>query len=202
MPTNTATLDLTMNLAGRTFTGKRAPTADGEALYTPATNLGKAGTITTGTVTLAEGHGFTNSDVVDVFWAAGSRTGCVVGSAGSTTLALTGGTGDTLPTGGTAVTLTEIVTVTCPITAANLAALAAACTSRALVSFIEGDATEHPFDIAAGEALMWDSSSNLANPLSGLTIATVTVSTDATTADSETGVGPRVYLGTLHDSTP
>jgi hypothetical protein len=64
----------------------------------------KAGTITSSVITCATGHGVTTSDKLDVYWDGGRRVNCTVGAQTSTTITLSSGTGDSLPTGGTAVT--------------------------------------------------------------------------------------------------
>jgi hypothetical protein len=58
---------------------------------------------TAGIITLGSSHGFSN-DYVDVKWAEGSRI-MAFGSTTSTTIAISGGTGDNLPDVGTAMTV-------------------------------------------------------------------------------------------------
>ena len=58
---------------------------------------------TEGVITLGSSHGFSN-DYVDVRWTGGSRIQAF-GSTGSTTITISGGTGDNLPAVGTAVTV-------------------------------------------------------------------------------------------------
>jgi microcystin-dependent protein len=64
------------------------------------------GTINAGTITLVGGFfGLTTSETVDVYWAAGSRTGCDIDAVYASAIDVSGGSGDALPTGGTAVSI-------------------------------------------------------------------------------------------------
>jgi peptidoglycan/xylan/chitin deacetylase (PgdA/CDA1 family) len=65
----------------------------------------RIGVITSSVVTLSTGHGIATGDHVNAYWAAGSRTGCLA-SVSVNAVTLGGGTGDPLPTGATAITLT------------------------------------------------------------------------------------------------
>ena len=64
---------------------------------------GKSGTLTTrtddntGVVTVASGHGITDSDTVDVYWSTGRRYGVDVTATDSTTISIDLGAGDNLP---------------------------------------------------------------------------------------------------------
>lgn len=73
----------------------------------PANNAANYGTETGGTATLQTGHTIvssTTTSLIDVYWTGGRRY-CCTGVKTSNEIALTGGTGDSLPGGGTAVIL-------------------------------------------------------------------------------------------------
>lgn len=73
---------------------------------------GKAGTLSTrtdnetGTLTLGSGHGITTAATIDLFWDGGARYGITVGTVSGTSVPIgadNAGTGDNLPTQGTAI---------------------------------------------------------------------------------------------------
>lgn len=70
----------------------------------------KTGTLTTrtdndtGTLTMASGHGFLTSDVIDLFWSTGSRRGMTVGTVAGDSVPIDLGSGDNLPLVNTAIT--------------------------------------------------------------------------------------------------
>ena len=78
---------------------------------------GKSGTLTTrtddntGIVTVASGHGITDSDTVDVYWSTGRRYGVDVTATDSTTISIDLGAGDNLPAQSTAVVICKQVVV-------------------------------------------------------------------------------------------
>jgi hypothetical protein len=79
----------------------------------PAAKSGTLSTRTddnTGVLTVASGHGITDADTVDVYWAGGVRYGMDVTATTSTTISVNLGDGDNLPSQSTAITVaTQVV---------------------------------------------------------------------------------------------
>ncbi len=88
---------------------------------------GKAGTLTTrtdndtGVVTVASGHGITDSDTVDLYWSGGERYGVDVTATTSTTISIDAGAGDNLPSSSTAVVICKRTTINLAVDGDNLA---------------------------------------------------------------------------------
>ena len=178
----TATINNTIYIGGIELVGKieRSATlqfgSDGIAL--PA---GLAGTLTTrtsataGVATLGEGHGVEPDDVVAIFWEGGRRYGVVVDSVDGQAVTFgnaTPGTGDDLPSQGTALVVTPPVAIDVDFAGDLLRMIAARADQRALLDFqAAGGATIAAVDLAAGEPWSWASGTGTDNPFAGEVVA-------------------------------
>lgn len=183
----TARISTTVNMPGIQFAATFSRDAEGVLIQDFSGDLelaaAKAGTITDSVATMSTGHGITNSDVVDVYWTESGvkkiRRGCAC-SVATNDIALSSGAGDTLPTGGTAVTLGIQQEVGLAITGDQLEALGIYASARCSVDFHDAGGTELALDIADGEGFAWASDSGVTNPIAGDTITHVVISCGST----------------------
>ena len=66
---------------------------------------------TVGTITVSSGHGIANGSLLDIYWAAGKRASVLVGTTGSTTIPITVGSGDNLPSTSTAIVIVVLTRI-------------------------------------------------------------------------------------------
>jgi hypothetical protein len=107
---NTITKQNNVSIGGKSFAQQQSITAKAVVpveVSVPAAQPGVtasgAGT-TSGNLTMTNsGHGITTGARLDLYWATGRRRGCVVGTVAGTTVPISGGSGDNLPTNGTAI---------------------------------------------------------------------------------------------------
>jgi hypothetical protein len=145
---------------------------------------GKSGTLTTrtddntGIVTVASGHGITDSDTVDVYWAAGRRYGVDVTATDATTISIDLGAGDNLPTASTAVVICKQVVVNKAIDGDNveiiglLAELAASTGFGVRITFFDavsggGSAVGNGIDLDPNSPFVLDIEGGATNLLTG-----------------------------------
>lgn len=145
---------------------------------------GKSGTLTTrtddntGIVTVASGHGITDSDTVDVYWAAGRRYGVDVTATDATTISIDLGAGDNLPTASTAVVIVKQVVVNKAIDGDNveiiglLAELAASTGFGVRITFFDavsagGSAVGNGIDLDPNSPFVLDIEGGATNLLTG-----------------------------------
>src|SRR4051794_23760974 len=109
MPIN-ATFQRTFQVAGQSYNTSRQVQANAANPYSvdlPAAKTGQLTTHTdntTGTLTMAGGHGITTGARLDVYWTGGSRRGVTVGTVATNSVPFSGGAGDNLPLVNTNVT--------------------------------------------------------------------------------------------------
>lgn len=145
---------------------------------------GKSGTLTTrtddntGIVTVASGHGITDSDTVDVYWSTGRRYGVDVTATGATTIEIDLGSGDNLPAQSTVVVVCKQVVVNKAIDGDNVkiiglsAELAASTGFGTRITFFDavsagGSAVGSGIYLAANEPLIIDVQGGATNLLTG-----------------------------------
>lgn len=108
MPEN-VTSNVTVAIAGVSYSQAISATGTNVERATPTVSAAKAGSLTTwtdantGTFTMDPGHGFTTSDLIDLFWSGGSRRNMTATVTGDSVV-LDGGSGDNLPVVSTAIT--------------------------------------------------------------------------------------------------
>jgi len=204
-------ISATLNISGQSLNSLVARSAPGGLAQDVNLPAGLAGTLTTrtsdaeGVATVAEGHGLTGGDKIDVYWAGGLRYGVTVDSVTSTTITFgTGGAGagDNLPAQGTAIVVAAQVTIDEAFDGDDLAMIAAGATlvgsgtaARAHLTFLDaGGATLHAVELAGGEAWSWASGTGAANPLTGNPVASIRV-TAGTAAET------RLQIAGIYQST-
>lgn len=145
---------------------------------------GKSGTLTTrtddntGVVTVASGHGITDSDTVDVYWSGGRRYGVDVTATAATTIDIDLGSGDNLPAASTAVVIVKQVVVNKAIDGDNveiigfLAELAASTGFGVRITFFDavsagGSAVGNGIDLDPNSPFVLDIEGGATNLLTG-----------------------------------
>ena len=158
---------------------------------------GKAGTLSTrtddntGQLTVASGHGITASDTVDVYWSGGRRYGVDVTATASTTIDIDLGSGDNLPTQGTAVVVCKQVAANVMIDGDNAKlvvvnfAVPGTSTAKSRVTFFDavsggGSAVGSGLDLAANEPSVTDVTGGDANGYTGSVILSLVASNGGT----------------------
>ena len=158
---------------------------------------GKAGTLSTrtddntGQLTVASGHGITASDTVDVYWSGGRRYGVDVTATASTTIDIDLGSGDNLPTQGTAVVVCKQVVANVMIDGDNAKlvvvnfAVPGTSTAKSRVTFFDavsggGSAVGSGLDLAANEPSVTDVTGGDANGYTGSVILSLVASNGGT----------------------
>jgi hypothetical protein len=86
---NRATLTQSYTLGGKTYNEARTVESD-KVLSTRTSD-------TVGELTMDVGHGFVDGDLIDLYWAGGSRRSVVVGTVAVNAVPISGGLGDNLP---------------------------------------------------------------------------------------------------------
>ena len=171
-------LSTTGSCFGKDFRRVIAVTADGAVLKDPTLAAAKTGTLstrtdnTTGTLTMAGGHGLSTSDRIDLYWTnangtQGRRYGITAGTVSGNSVPLTNtGAGDNLPTQGTAVTVMKPQLESFAVTAADMVVRLVSCAAAATAVF----RSSVPATVAAiavnGSTThyVWESSSGVSTP--------------------------------------
>jgi hypothetical protein len=192
----TATIQQTAGVGGLSIQGNVSRNGDSQVGYSsdPALPVALAGELTTrtdedtGVVTLAEGHGLTDADTVDVFWDGGLRYGLSITGYDATTINIDGGAGDDLPLAETVVAVAEPVAVPWPFAGDDVVLIAAGCAQRASVRFLDDvPSVQLALDLAAGEVWSWATGS--ANPLDSVDVVSLLVSNGDTATEAIVRVG-------------
>jgi hypothetical protein len=147
----------------------------------------QAGSLTTrtsdtaGVVTTTATPTITDADKACVAWAAGTRINMTVTDVTVNAITLTGGDGDVLPAGATAVTISKVRQVTRSIVGDNLTMLFAVADKNTIVAFYSAaNALLLRKNLPAKETFLWALANPLwvpagvvggANPLAGVTVA-------------------------------
>lgn len=139
----TATYSSAATIAGHSFQNSAAPTGDGNLTRDVSLAAAKTGTLTTrtsdtaGTLTMASGHGFTDGQIIDIYWATGQCTRATIGTVATNSVPFTGAGGDVLPIATTAIKamVQRVETLTfadAALVALALGAAVAACSATFL----------------------------------------------------------------------
>ncbi|MBN2024083.1 MAG: hypothetical protein JW809_14970 [Pirellulales bacterium] len=192
----------TIEVAGASIVSKLAREADGLIFHDPTLAPGKAGTLTTrtdantGVATLGAGHGITDADKVDVYWAGGLRHGMDVTAYDGTTITVDGGAGDDLPAQGAALVVGVRQEIDVDFDGDDVQFLSAHCPERAHVDFQTGASVSvHAQELPAEEAWTWAADQGVANPLGGDPVGKVLASCGST-------AGGKLTIAGVRDSTP
>ncbi len=158
--------------ASRTLTPDQAIINNGETIA-----AGKSGTAgSAGVMTLGTGHGITTQMLVTLSWITGVRYNCTVSQADSTTITLTGGAGDALPTSGTVIASVP-QQIDMAFLGTNLKALSVGADIPIHFTLEDADPVVHlAKSVGASGAYQWDSENGEANPVTGDSIVSLYVS--------------------------
>lgn len=197
----TGTITSTITIGGRSVAATNSVTDTGlieHALTLTAADAGTLSTRTdndTGIITLAEGHGITDSNTVDVYWSGGVRYGMTVTAYDTTTITVDVGSGDNLPVQDTAVYAGVHTTVDVDVNGSLATMIVITADARAHIEFLTGaSASIKAVEIAsASYPFSWDSNCGHTNPITGQTVASARAS--AGTAASTT-----MYVWILYTS--
>ena len=207
------TLNLSIGVSGLggSITRNTPRTADGGGTNEIGVAVGEAGSLTTrstdttGTITMSDaGHGITTGQNVDVFWSGGVQYDVTVGTVSGTSVPISGGSGDVLPSSSTAVVVSPRVTFNCAIDGDELSLLSMqqffadqTITTKTHIQFLDsGSAEIAEIDVDALTPRVYDITGGDSNPFTGNPITSAVVSNGSTT-----GAGTFKLLW-VQDSTP
>lgn len=174
---------------------------DGAGQWTQAPAVAGSGQLTTrtnntdGVLTMVAGHGLATGKI-DVFWAGGRRYN-VAAVVTVNSIAISGGSGDNLPTNLTAITADQQIVLNAAFDPDDVSVLLVTATKRASVVFADaGGNTMLALDLAAGECCLWWENSGLDRPFVGAAIAAIWVGNgDAAEVNA-------INVSVLYDATP
>jgi hypothetical protein len=160
----------------------------------PSVPAAKSGTLSTrtddntGVVAFSSGHGFSTSDVIDLFWSGGQRRGMTATVAGDN-VTLDGGSGDVLPSTSTAVTGMVPVEVEFTVEGDNALFVAVSSPVPGFVVFVDDGPAEiaeatYTLEGTSGAGQCWISGGQGTNPLAGDTVTLVKFSHGSTSAQT------------------
>lgn len=172
----------TITFPGSTIRSTNEYTGDAALPRSVDLPAGKPGTAGgAGVMTLGAGHGIVTSNTVDIYWDDGLRYGCTVDADDSTTITVSGGTGDVLPTTGDMIACL-IVTIDIDFVANNIKIIAAACGQRTSLRFNDSGGVELALEILADGSWDWGTGMGTPNPMLDDTIVDATASNGSETA--------------------
>lgn len=188
----------TATINGRQY--KRSATRTDDGLVEkvkPAVAAAKAGQLTTrgsdtaGTLTMGGGHGITTGARLDLYWTGGSRRGITVGTVSGTSVPISGGAGDNLPTNLTSIIAAVPVEEAFPLDGDEAVVLGAYAGARGQVVFADdADAELLHIPFASAGGYWWDEDGGITNPLAAAAVAKVFFShADTTTTREMRAVG-------------
>lgn len=187
MPTLTSSYDI--SLGGTSVSARTTRTESGSIEQEVSLAAAQSGSLTTrtdndtGVITLAEGHGITDADTVDVYWSGGMRYGMTVTGYDTTTITVDAGSGDNLPVAETAVFATVPTDIDIDVDGDLISGIAVHATTRASADFQTGaDASLLQVELAANEPWTWFDSQSITNPLTGDPIGHIQASAGTATA--------------------
>jgi hypothetical protein len=186
----TSQVNVNTTIAGVTFAQNRSVASEAVIAQERTIPAAQAGSLTTrtstsvGTITMSSGgHTITTGARVDLYWTEagvkGCRRGVVVGTVAGTSVPITAGSGDNLPTNLTALTVALPITLLTAINGSKLVALFFGA-PEAQTQFVmcSGASTEeYARNLGQGAVDYWDSGQlGVTNPIAGDTITLTFVS--------------------------
>lgn len=159
----------------------------------------KSGTLTTrtddntGTLTMANGHGITTGQIIDIYWSGGVQRTVTVGTVATNEVPIDGGIGDNLPADETAITAVVQKAINLAIDGDNADIIAIVLETvdktihtAANVQFLDAAADViAEIDLVTNVPQVWDIEGGSANPFTGDPITNLKAS-QASTSTSET----------------
>ena len=176
---------------------REAPSHIAHDIPLPAATTGMLTTRTDddeGVVTLADGHGLVNGDVVGVYWSSGRRWAMVVSNVVGNTMTVSLGAGANLPAQGTALTAQRATVVDTDFDGSLITLLAALCAQDATIELLaSGGGDQLVLELFAGQLWYWADAVSVANPLLNKPVVSARM--------TQGGNSPaNVKLGILYDS--
>lgn len=196
----TGTVNNQVTVAGLVFNAQRSVESDGAVILSPTLPAAVSGTLTTrtdnttGTLTLASGHGVTTGARLDVYFGSGLRRyGVTVGTVSGNSVPISGGTGDNLPVLNAAVTAMVPVLENFPVAGADLKGLFFGCDSPAVAVIRKSGPATVVALTATGStgSYQWDAGSGVTNPFGSDVSVDVYLSHGGTAARQLRLVGQR-----------
>lgn len=197
-----ATVTHAQSISGGGITIQTMPvtrTNSGTIALEDTLNAAKSGTLTTrtddntGTLTMSAGHGFTDGQIIDVFWSGGVQRNVVVGTVATNSVPIDSGVGDNLPTATTAITAVVQKSINLSIDGDETDILAVVLETvdktirtAANVQFRDSAADIiAEIDLVTNVPQVWDIAGGSANPFTGDPITNLKAS-QANTTSTET----------------
>lgn len=149
---------------------------------------------TSGTITMSDaGHTITTGATIDIFWSGGVQYDVTVGTVAGTSVPISGGSGDNLPTQDTAVTVVVVSSATVSVDGDNtkIIAIELSTTTKSLrtaghIQLVDsGGAEVAEIDLVANVPQVWDIDGGSNNPFTGNPITAVKLA-QANTTTTET----------------
>lgn len=174
-----ATYTAGVTLDGVTFNQDIPVSGDGYVKKGKTVNPAKAGTLTTrtsatvGTLTMTDsGHGIATADLIDLYFADGtSRQGVVVGTVSGTSVPITAGAGDNLPTLNSAIIAAIAVSEPFAFDGDDCQAFGLQGENDSIITITQADNTKI-FSVRLteenGYAYAWADGNGVTNPLAGV----------------------------------
>jgi hypothetical protein len=168
-------------------------------------NLSTRTNDTDGDITMDDGgHSITTGATIDIFWSGGRRYGVTVGTVSGTTVPISGGTGDVLPSASTLLTVDEQVVINTVIDGDNVHIIGMVIehpdpnsTGKGHVDMQDvGTATIEAVDLSANVPVVWDIDGGASNVFTGNVIEK-TYASNGSSSDAVT-----LKILSLEDSTP
>lgn len=174
-------------------------TSSGPIALEDTLSTAKSGTLSTrtddntGTLTMAGGHGFTDGQIIDVYWSGGVQRNVVIGTVATNSVPIDSGVGDNLPIATTAITAVVQKSINLAIDGDNTKILAVVLetidkTLRTAANVQFRDAAADiiaEIDLVTNVPQVWDIEGGSANPFTGDPITNLKAS-QASTSTSET----------------
>lgn len=185
----TTKVNLNTTVGGVQFAQLRNVSSEASLVQERTVPAAQSGTLTTrssntaGTITMASGsHTVTTGARVDLYWTGGCRRGVTVGTVSTTSVPVSGGSGDNLPTQGDPIKVSIPVSFSTPLTGNKVKALLLGA-PEARSQFVlcsSGNTEELAKTVPQGGVFAWDSGSLETNPIAGDTIVNTFISHDDT----------------------
>lgn len=188
---------LNFSIAGKSIIGKVTKTGTGEIGHVLSLAAAEAGTLTTrtsateGTITMgSESHTIETGDTIDIFWTGGFRYGVTVGTVSTTSVPLSGGSGNDLPADETTVTVTQKTVIDTDFNGNKVEMFAAVNSARGHIIWMDSNGVEtHEAELLAAEPHFFVADSGQTNPLADAGIDAVHVSQASSAAVSTFTLG-------------
>lgn len=198
---HTLLIENQFTINGRVYRNTATVSEEGMTSKIVSLSTAKTGQLTTrtdndtGELTMAGGHGITDGDRLDVYWATGSRRGMTVGTVDVNDVPIDGGAGDNLPDNLTSVTAMVAVEEEFLLTGDNLKALVLSGNQKCSVSLCGADdAEDYGVEIGSatdsGRTFLWYAEDPNAptNPVAGDTVTKVFLSNSSSSSAAEVKV--------------